>query len=194
MKILSILTLLACFLGTTVLAQEEESDADSFQLGVVDFQKALNSVEEGKKAKAELEERVEDRRKEMAEKEEELRKLQQELTQLQTQAASGVLSEEKMQRGQRLEKEFQEKLQEFQGLQEQSKRDLSLQEMEATQGIIERMRDIVVEISKEDGFEMVVEENESGLLFARNHTDITDRLIEKYNERHQVEDEDEEEE
>jgi outer membrane protein len=51
-------------------------------------------------------------------------------------------------------------------------------------GIIDRMAGIVREIAEADGFTMVFERNDSGLVYAPPALDLTNELIRKYNSRH----------
>ena len=52
-----------------------------------------------------------------------------------------------------------------------------------TRGIFDKMAAIVREIAEADGFTMVFERNDAGLVYAPPSLDLTNELIRKYNAR-----------
>jgi len=50
-----------------------------------------------------------------------------------------------------------------------------------TRGIFDKMANIVRDIAEADGFTMVLERTDSGLVFAAPALDLTNELIRKYN-------------
>jgi len=181
MRIFSWILLSLCLsLGTFQLK------AADMKLGIVDFQQALNSVEEGKTAKDKLKKEFEGKQKEIEKQKAELEKLQIDIEGMQKKAASGLLKPEAMEGLGTKEKEFRGKYENYLTLVQNHQKDISQKEMEATRGILTRLRDIVVELGRQDGYSMVLEKNESGLLYASNYTDLTEKLIQEYNKKYKA--------
>lgn len=160
-----------------------EAASSEFKMAVVDFQQALNGVEEGRKAKAQLKTEFEAKQKDIDKRKKELEELQTKIEQFQQKASSGLLKPEAMEEGRKMEMDFRKKLEAYTNLVQESQKDISQKEMEATRGILNRLRDLVVELGRKEGFSMVLEKNESGLLYAASYTDLTEKLIQEYNKK-----------
>lgn len=163
-----------------VLAAKE----GEFKLAVVDFQQALNGVEEGKTAKDKLKKEFESKQKEIESRKAEIEALQKKLEDYQTKAASGLLKPEAMEDGRKMELEFRKKFEDYTKMVQASQQSISTKEQEATRGILQRLRDLVVEMGRSEGYAMVLEKNESGLLYAAGYTDLTEKLIQTYNKKY----------
>lgn len=172
MKKLISLTLvlgLLCGLALPSLATAEE------KIAIVSLQKALNDVNEGKKAKEKL-------KKEFAQKKKEIDKekanLQKEADALQKQGS--VLSREAMQsKTQALQKRFME----LQTKAANYERELKMAELESANKIIASMRGLIEELAKKGGYTLVLENSTETVLFAPNAKDITKDLIALYNKK-----------
>lgn len=184
-KIIVCLTILMSlsFLRSELQAAKADEKAE-FRMGVVDFQQALNGVEEGKKAKAKLKKEFEGKQKDIEKRKADLEKRQKVLEDYQGKAASGLLKPEKMEEGRKLEAEFRKKFEEYTKLVQDSQKNISQKEMDATRGILQKLRDMVVDLGRKEGFSMVLEKNESGLLYAASYTDLTEKLIQTYNKKY----------
>ncbi len=155
-----------------------------FKLAVVDFQAALNGVEEGKQAKSKLKQEFDVKQKDLEKRKTSLDKLQTEIASLQSQMQSGVLKPEAIEKGKKMEADFKKQLEEYSELLQSSQKDISEKEMKATQEIISKLRNLVIELGRNEGYSMVLEKNESGLIYAASYTDLTEKLIQKYNATH----------
>lgn len=180
---LKVLVLAALLVPALAFGQNKPGE---FRLGVVDFQKALNSVEEGKSAKEKLKKEFEEKQKEIEGRKTKLDKLQGEIQELQKQAQSGIVKPEVMEKGRKLEGDFQKQFEEYTKVVQQHQRDITDKEQKATSDILAKLRDLVVELGRTGGFTMVLEANESGLLYASAPTDLTEQLIQKYNGAHKA--------
>jgi outer membrane protein len=69
------------------------------------------------------------------------------------------------------------KLQQFQ-------KELSERERDMTRGIYEKMVAITHEIAAAEGFTMVFERNDAGLIVAPPSLDLTDEMVRKFNARY----------
>ncbi len=145
------------------------------KLGIVDLQRALNEVDEGKAAKALLKKDFDDKQKHLDAKKAEFDKLQGDLEK-QAVVMSDSAKKEKA-------ADLDRRARELQGLFVQLQKDLSEREREATKGIFDRMAVIVQEIAEADGFTVVLEKG-AGVVYAPASLDVTNELIRKYNARH----------
>ncbi|HEY7515322.1 MAG TPA: OmpH family outer membrane protein [Vicinamibacteria bacterium] len=145
------------------------------KLAVVDLQRAMNEVDEGKAAKALLKRDFDEKQKQLDAKKAEFDKAQADLEKQQV-----VMSDTaKRERANDLDRRARE----LQGLFVQLQKDLSDRERDATKGIYERMATIVRDIAEADGLSLVLDRN-AGVVFALQPLDLTDELIRKYNTRH----------
>jgi outer membrane protein len=150
--------------------------AQEVKLGYVDLQRALNEVDEGKSAKAQLKKEFDQKQKILDEKQEELKKLKADLDK-----KAAVMAEDvKRDKQGELDRKFLDVQQLFVQLQ----KELSEREREMTRGIFEKMHAIIREIAEGDRFTMVFEKNDAGILYAPEASDITNELIRKYNSRY----------
>lgn len=173
------------FLGADQALSAQNAE-QGVRLAVVDFQQALNGVEEGRVAKDRLKKEYESRQKEIEKLKANVEALQDKLEGFQQKAASGLLKPESMEEGRKLEMEFRTKLEAYTNLIQNSQKEISQKEMEVTSGILNRLRELVIDIGRQDGFSMVLEKNESGLLYAASYTDLTERLIQEFNKKNKA--------
>ena len=143
------------------------------KLGVVDFQRALNEVSEGKKAKANLEERYEATRLQVESRRAEVQQMQENLEAQRVMLSATALTEK--------EQALQTKMVEFQQLVMESQQEMGLMEQELTAGILEKLYKVAQGIGAEGGFNLVVES--SAVVFVNGVTDITDQVIAKFNSK-----------
>jgi outer membrane protein len=145
------------------------------KIGVVDLQRALNEVDEGKAAKALLKKDFDEKQKQLDAKKTEFDKLQADLEK-QAVVMSDAAKKEKA-------ADLDRRARELQGLFVQLQKDLSDRERDATKGIFDRMAGIVRELAEADGFTVVLEKG-AGVIYAPASLDLTNELIRKYNARH----------
>lgn len=151
------------------------------RIAIVDLQQALNGVDEGRAAREKFKKELEGKQKEIDKRKADLQVLQKELEDLQTKMSSGLLKPEAMDQARKKQADFQKRMEEYAKYVEGSQSEMARKEQEATSGIIGRMRELVQTIGRNDGFNMIYERNQSGLLYASSYTDITERLIQEYN-------------
>jgi len=147
--------------------------ADELKIGYVDFQRALNEVEEGKVAKASLKRDFDDKQKQLDRDKAELERLQAEF-----EKQAGVMSDE-AKRDRALE--IDRRMREAQGKAMGFQKDLSDREREVTRAIFDKILNLTREIAEADGLAYVLDRN--SLLVAPPAGDITNELVRKYNER-----------
>jgi outer membrane protein len=167
------LSLAAAALGLALIARPAAAEV---KIGYVDLQRALNEVDEGKAAKALLKKDFEEKQKRLDAGKNEFERLRADF-----EKQAVVMSDQaKRDKAQDLDRRAMELQQTYQTLQQ----ELMKREQEMTRGIFEKMSVLVREIAEADGFTMVFERNDAGLVYAPPALDVTNELIRKYNTRH----------
>lgn len=155
----------------SAMAFSAPAAAQDIKIGYVDLQRALNQVDEGRKAKSRLE-------KEFEKKQSMLDKKQTQVKELKEQLDSGMMLSEEAK--QKKAVELQKQLAELQQLYMKMQRDLAQKEAEATQKIFKKMGKIVEKIAEEKDYDLILEKTESSVLYANDAMDLTDELIKRY--------------
>ncbi|MFH1654689.1 MAG: OmpH family outer membrane protein [Pseudomonadota bacterium] len=145
------------------------------KFGYVDINRALNEVEEGKKAKKALEVEVNVKKQKLAAYEQELKDMKTELEKKRLVLSPDALKEK--------EEEFRRKFMEVQQQMGQFQQDVAKKEMELTQGIVERLRALVQGIGGQDNYTMILETSRDVVLYAPAGSDLTDRVIKDFNSK-----------
>ena len=144
----------------------------------VDLQRALSETKEGQDAKKRLQKVLEDKQKDLDKEQEALKK---EKENLDKQAA--VMSEET--RTQKMG-EFQQKLMTVAQKYEKGKQEMAAQERNELQSIFKKMDPIIATIAQREGFTMVFEKTDSGLVYAPAALDLTNELVRTFNEQNKA--------
>ncbi len=63
-------------------------------------------------------------------------------------------------------------------------RELSSKEADLTKSILSQMEDILRRIGQRDGYTLIVERNEGGVVWVPSNLDLTDEVIQIYNREH----------
>jgi outer membrane protein len=146
------------------------------KLGFVDFQKALNEVEEGKAATASLRNMAAEKQKVLEADQNELRRLDAEY-----QKQQGVLSDEARRDK---ERELQQRALEAQNRYMGFQKEMMEKERELTGGIRAKMAKIAEEIATSEGLTLMFERSEAGIIHGPEKLDFTTQLIRLYDQRH----------
>lgn len=149
------------------------AEGTELKIGYVDFNKALNESDAGKKAAKILEDIVNSKRAVITKKEEELNKLKEEM-----EKQSSVLTPEskknKEEQFNKLYKEYQRTAKDFQ-------EEIQNKEKELINEIQKDLLEIVNKISEEENY-TVVFTAESAIIYFEKKLDITEKVIKKYDE------------
>lgn len=167
-------TVLRLAVLATALAAAPAARAE-FKLGFVDFQRALRETDEGKAATANLKKDFDEKQKVLTSRSEEVKRLQEDL---QRQGAL-LTPEAKMAKGAELERKMMEAQELYMKLQQ----ELSVKERDAMRPLNDKMMVLAREIAQADGFTVIVDRSESGLVYAPESLDLTNELIRKFNAR-----------
>ena len=144
------------------------------KIGYVDVQRALNEVEDGRDAKAKLKKEFDDKQRMLDEKQEELRVIKEDIDK-----QSGLLTPEAKQ--EKLN-DLQKKMLELQQMYMNMQKDLQEREGQVTKGIFERMNRVLNQIAEEENYGLILERNESSILYVCGYMDLTNEVICKYND------------
>ena len=162
-------------LATMVLAGSASKADAQVKIGVVDLQRAINETEDGRQAKRRLKKLFDERQKSLDAKQTNLKAQKDSLERQQD-----VLSEDALRK--KVEK-YQADLMDLQNEYMQYQQELSSKEAELTQVILEKMQGILRRIGQTDGYTLIVEANEGGVVWVPSNLDLTDVLIQRYNKQ-----------
>jgi outer membrane protein len=147
--------------------------AQAAKIAVVDLQRAINETEDGRKSKEKLKKLFESRQTGLDKKQEDLKKLKEEIEKQQSVWTPEV-------RQQKIES-YQKQIVELQQVYVDYQRELAEKEGELTKSIIERMEKILRRIGQTEGYTLIVERNEAGVIYVPTNLDVTDVVIQRYN-------------
>ena len=161
-------------LATFVLVSTASTvDAQQVKIGVVDLQRAINETEDGRQAKRRLTKLFEERQKKLDAAQNSLKAQKESIERQQDVLSEGALKK-------KVEK-YQEDLMALQTEYVDYQRELSTAEAELTKKILDRMQAILRRIGQTDGYTVIIEANEGGVVWVPTNLDLTDVLIQRYN-------------
>jgi outer membrane protein len=156
-------------LGTAGVAVAQQAAP---KIAVIDVQRLLTDSALGKQAM--------DRLKILGEsKKGEVEGMQNEITDLRNRLTEGRLSLSE-ERQDELDKELQTKLVELRRVQEDASRELEREQDQALAGIEARVIPLIAAIAEAEGYSLVFNKFQSGLLYATESIDITDSVLARF--------------
>jgi len=159
--IVGIILFLGGWLGSALAAE--------LKIGFVDIQKAVNDCNAGKEAKKAIAKEVEKFQRLIIEKQKELQTMKESLDK-----QGPMLNPEARTTK---EKEYQNKLREFQRWGEDNQNEINQKRMEMERNISLGLQRVIKKLGEEEGYALVLEKNENIVLFASKSIDLTDRVI-----------------
>lgn len=169
----SLQLILGITLFTFIFGTLSSYGADVAKIGVIDFQRIIETSSAGKSARAEV-------NKQGSAMEAELKKTQQELEEIKKRIEREALVMSKEMREEK-EREFRIKVNDFRTLEQKFKKEMN----DLNRRLVKRLQDevfsVVEEIGEKEGYLLVLER--SPVLYAPNTIDITDKVIQLYNTR-----------
>jgi len=145
------------------------------KIGTVDLQRAIDSVNQSKKAREKIEKEFGEKQKLLKAKEEEVKKMYEDF-----QKKALVISDKAKAD---MQAEIQKKYMEATQLANQFQEEYQKKIAEIRDPMIKSMTSIIETLAKEKKLDFVYA-NQTGILYARNPLDLTNDLIKKYNEIH----------
>jgi outer membrane protein len=143
--------------------------AAEVKIGLVDMSKAIQDSIEGKRAKKELENDFNKKKKDLEKLEADLKKKKEDFDKKALVLADDI----KAKKQQELQVEFG-KYQEAVG---KNQMEIQKHEHELTGPIIQKIRKIIEDIAKKEGYTVVLEKSEQLALYSTKEIDLTDRVV-----------------
>jgi len=160
--------IIMCFVSTSLAA-------DVIKIGVVDFQKILEESKVGKSAQSEIKTQGEKMEKDLKEKGEEIEKLKEKLER-------DALVIDRDARGDR-ERELRIKINDLKVLQKKYMADFRDIEARMIERIRKELIEIVEQFGKDEGYTIIMEKRESGVLYSPSKIDLTEKITRLYNQK-----------
>jgi len=148
----------------------------AMKFAYVDLQRALMEVSEGKTAKAELKVYFDKKQAELDKETERLKKMKEDLDR------QGMMVDPKV-KAER-EAELQQAMYELQKVYMSLQQELKSKETEAVAPILEKMQMIIKELAEKNGYDLVLDKNGSGIVYAPLKFDLTTELVKLYDKRY----------
>jgi outer membrane protein len=167
--------IVVAFLATLSLLAPRLAQAQQ-KIGIVDYQRAVLEVDEGKAARTKLEQQKESKQKEFDKQQEALAK---EGDTLQKQAPTMTETARTQQAS-----DYQKKVMELRQAMAKGEAELSQAQREAFGPIEERMQGIVSTVAGREGFSVVLVKQ--AVAFGPPSLDVTNEVIRMYNEKYKV--------
>lgn len=149
----------------------EAQGSKSSKIGYVDLQRTLNETSAGKKARKKLESDKKRKQKELDKDQKKLQKFAAELDKQRVVLKPDVLRQR--------ERELQEKYVKLQETYLKLQQDLAKMEAKLVSDIFRKASPVIKEIAKNKGYKMILEKNESAVLWADPALDITSEVNKK---------------
>jgi len=146
--------------------------ATDLKIAYVDIQRAVNDSNAGKEAKKAITKDVEKFQHLVADKQKELQTLKESLDKQALMLTPDARANK--------EKEYQNKLREFQRWGEDTQNEVNQKRMEMERNISVALMKVIQKIGADEGYTVILEKNESIVLYASKAIDITDRVIKAY--------------
>jgi outer membrane protein len=169
---LTTIVVLVVFVGGGLLTGVVYSQNPNVKIACVDIQRAINECNGGKEAKKALTREAEKIQNLIFEKQKELQAMKESFDK-----QSLVLSPEaKASR----EKEIQARFRDYQRWGEDVQNEMNQKKMEVEKTLFISLQKVIQRLGTDEGYTLILEKNESIVLFASKLTDITDAIIKAY--------------
>jgi len=146
--------------------------AADLKVAYIDIQKAVNECNAGKEAKNTIVKEAEKLHRQLTEKQKELQTMKESFDKQALMLTPDARATK--------EKEFQNKVREFQRWQEDAQNELNEKRKEAERNITIRLQKVIQKIGADEGYTFILERNENIVLYASKTIDITDRVIKTF--------------
>jgi outer membrane protein len=149
--------------------------AAEIKLGFIDMQKAIQETAAGKKAKKELEDEFNKKKKDLDKKEADIKKMGEDF-----EKRSMAMNEDARMKKQA---EIQGEMRKYQEQAAKSQMEIQKRERDLTQPIVDRLRKIIDELAKKEDFTVILEKSEQSVMWAKKEIDLTERVIKEFDKK-----------
>jgi outer membrane protein len=146
--------------------------AADLKIAYVDIQRAVNESNAGKDAKKVITKDVEKFQRLIADKQKELQTMKESFEKQALMLTQDARANK--------EKEYQNKLREFQRWGEDSQNEINQKRMEMERNISIGLLKVIQKVGADEGYTLILDKNENIVLFASKAIDVTDRVIKAY--------------
>lgn len=164
------------FILSLMLLAYSASSFSGVVVGLVDIQKIITTIKEGKNVQKSLEKSFNDKKTVLKKDEDKIKKAQEDYKK-----QSMVLAE-----GARMtkEREIQEMMMKLQNRTMEFQREIQKMEQDMKKPILEKLRPIIDEVSKTNAVAMTFELSAAPIVYAESKKDLTDEVIKAYDKKH----------
>ena len=149
--------------------------ASEVKIGYIDMQRAIQETGAGKKAKKELEDEFNKRKKELEKKEADIKKMGEDF-----EKRSMAMNEDARMKKQG---EIQGEMRKYQEVAGKAQMEIQKRERDLTAPIVTKLRDILEGIAKKEEYTVILEKTENSVMYAKKDIDLTDRIIKEYDKK-----------
>jgi outer membrane protein len=146
--------------------------ASDLKIGYVDIQRAVNDCQAGKEAKKTITKEFEKYQRLGAEKQKELQGMKESFEKQAPMLNPDARTTK--------EKEYQNKLREFQRWGEDSQNEINQKRVDLERTISIGLQKVIQKVGAEDGYTLVLEKNETIVLYVSKSIDLTDKIIKAF--------------
>lgn len=163
---------LCVIIGIIIFGWLGSSLAAELKIAFVDIQRAVNDCQAGKEAKKTITKEVEKFQRLIAEKQKDLQVMKESFEKQAPMLNPDARAAK--------EKDYQNKLREFQRWGEDSQNEINQKRMELERTISLGLQKVIQKVGAEDGYLLVLEKNENIVLYASKTIDLTDKIIKAF--------------
>ena len=145
-------------------------------VGLVDIQKIITSIKEGKAVQKTLEKNFNDKKALLKKDEDKIKKAQEDYKKQSMVLAEAARANK--------EREMQEMMMKLQNRTMEFQREIQKMEQNMKKPILEKLRPIIDEVSKANGVAMTFELSAAPIVYAESKKDLTDEVIKAYDKKH----------
>lgn len=145
-------------------------------VGLVDIQKVITNIKEGKSVQKKLEKSFNDKKQLLSKEESKIKKAQEDYKK-----QSMVLAD---QARMNKERELQEMMMKLQNKTMEFQREIQKMEQELKKPILDKLRPIIDQVSATNEVDMTFELSAAPIVYAKNKKDLTDEVIKSYDKKH----------
>ncbi len=166
-------TIIWCLITWMVMIPAASNSADVAKIGTIDFQRILETSDAGKTAQARINERGKLMERELKQKGAEIEELRKKLER-EALVMSKEMREEK-------ERQIRININDLKSMQAKYINEFKAKEGQLIQGIQKEVFKLVEDIGNKEGFLLILEKREAGVVYGPSTIDLTDRVIQLYN-------------
>lgn len=167
------LILLGFAFGLMISMSPVAFSADVAKIGIVSFDKIMKESSAGKMNQKQLNAKGQELKERLKKEKDSLDELNKAL-----EREALVLSADKKREK---EREFRIRVNDFKKMQEDFAKELKTMEIKLVNEMQKAVFEIANDMGKKEGFLLIIERKNAGVIYAPDHVDITDAVIKKYN-------------